>query len=89
MITARVVVAGAGACSNAALAFGGLNPALTTATEAFNPSNAYDLTATGEFIIANGPVESQPSYPSGSNSSMYYTFYQVNVLGKTYYILVD
>jgi hypothetical protein len=86
MNSARSNLGGAGT-QTSALAFGG-EPS-TAVTEAFNFSNSYDLTATGEFIIANGPVESQPSYPSGSNSSIYYTFYQVNVLGKTYYILVD
>jgi hypothetical protein len=86
MNSARSNLGGAGT-QTSALAFGG-EPS-TNVTEAFNFSNSYDLTATGEFIIANGPVESQPSYPSGSNSSIYYTFYQVNVLGKTYYILVD
>jgi hypothetical protein len=84
--TGRFILSGAGT-QTSALAFGGA----PSATEAFSNSNSYNVSLAGEFLITpTGTTVSSPTYLCGSNSSIYYGYYQIVVIGgKTYFILID
>jgi hypothetical protein len=69
----------------------GATPSTVSCTEQFNNFNSYNVSLAGEFLITpTGTTVSSPTYLCGSNSSIYYGYYQVVVIGgKTYFILID